>query len=181
MVLICQWALCLLLVLSPIRVMADTPTEYELKLAYLFNFTKYVNWPESAFESPDSPVYLCILGDIGHTPMATELTDKQSRRPVVFQHLTTYTTQSRCHILFVSRSVSAAHWHTIATSITSPTLIVGETRNFARTSGAIGFVLDEKNRIRLEINLAHARQQQLSIRAQLLEIARVIYRDEERS
>lgn len=179
--LMCQWALCLSLMLAAVRVTAETPTEYDVKLAYLFNFTKYVNWPESAFESAESPIYLCVTGDIQETPLTTELTDKQSRRPIVFQRLTSYTSQSKCHILFVSRSVSTATWRTIAARIKTPTLIVGETRNFARYRGAIGFVLDEKNRVRLEINLAHAHQQQLSIRAQLLEIARVIYRDEERS
>ncbi len=36
--------------------------EYEVKAAFLLNFTKFIEWPAGAFASPDSPFTICILG-----------------------------------------------------------------------------------------------------------------------
>lgn len=178
----CQWALCLLLILAPPRIGAASPTEYELKLVYLFNFTKYVSWPDSAFESAESPLHICTIGKVQESGLATQLSNKQARnRPIAFTQLTSFPQQTKCHILFVSRSVGRSQLHSIVSNLDTPTLLVGETPDFAKHHGVIGFVLDGQRRIRLEINLIHAQQRQLSIRAQLLEIARTVYRDEERS
>ena len=34
-----------------------------MKAAFLFNFTKFVEWPESSFEDPQAPIVLGIIGD----------------------------------------------------------------------------------------------------------------------
>lgn len=176
----CQRALRLMLV--PLLASAAPPTEYELKLVYLYNFTKFVNWPDSAFESEESPINICVLGDIQQTDLGSQLNGKQSRnRSITFQHLKEFSSGAKCHVLFLSRAVGKYQLQTIIEKITTPTLVVGETSDFARHQGVIGFVLDDSRRVRIEINLDHARQRQLSIRAQLLEIARTVYQDEERS
>jgi hypothetical protein len=43
---------------------AQTPNdlEYRVKSAYLLNFTRYVEWPASAFAGPDAPLTICVLG-----------------------------------------------------------------------------------------------------------------------
>lgn len=178
----CLWALWTLLILAPLRSAADTPTEYQLKLVYLYNFTKFVAWPESAFASAEAPFNICVLGTIQETDLAIQLNNRQVRnRPITYQQLTTYSPQAQCHILFVTRNASAAQWQRVTTNLEPYTLLVGETTDFAKTKGSIGFILDDTRHIRLEINLKHAQRQQLTIRAQLLEIAKTVYRDEERS
>src|SRR5689334_1690426 len=39
------------------------PSEYEVKAAFLFNFTKFVEWPESVFSDPQAPIVIGIIGD----------------------------------------------------------------------------------------------------------------------
>src|SRR5690348_12379104 len=39
------------------------PSEYQLKAAFLFNFTKFVEWPEGSFEDHQAPIVLGIIGD----------------------------------------------------------------------------------------------------------------------
>ena len=34
-----------------------------MKAAFLFNFTKFVEWPEGSFEDPHAPIVLGIIGD----------------------------------------------------------------------------------------------------------------------
>lgn len=176
----CRQALWLTLV--PLLGNANPPTEYELKLVYLYNFTKFVTWPDSAFENEASPLTICVLGDIQQTDLASQLNGKQARnRSIAYQHLKEFSSGTHCHVLFVSRAINKQQLKNVIGQITTPTLVVGETTDFAKYQGTIGFVLDDSRRVRIEINLNHARQRQLSIRAQLLEIARTVYRDEGRS
>jgi len=40
---------------------ADERLEYQVKAAFLLNFTKFIEWPASAFDTPDSPIVICIF------------------------------------------------------------------------------------------------------------------------
>src|SRR5436305_4926410 len=40
----------------------QTPGEYSVKAAFLLNFTRYTDWPASAFASDADPLVLCIIG-----------------------------------------------------------------------------------------------------------------------
>ena len=42
---------------------AMEPLEYQVKAAFLLNFTKFVEWPAAAFAAADSPIAICILGE----------------------------------------------------------------------------------------------------------------------
>ena len=41
----------------------ETSLEYKVKAIVLFNFAKYVKWPDKVFTSPTQPIRVCILGD----------------------------------------------------------------------------------------------------------------------
>ena len=36
--------------------------EYQVKAAFLLNFTKFIDWPPAAFATPESPIAICIVG-----------------------------------------------------------------------------------------------------------------------
>src|SRR5688572_15091841 len=37
--------------------------EKAVKAAFLYNFTKFVDWPASAFRSPSAPFQVCVFGE----------------------------------------------------------------------------------------------------------------------
>src|SRR5256885_1511470 len=37
--------------------------EYQVKLAFIYNFVKFVEWPASAFASAEAPFGVCVLGE----------------------------------------------------------------------------------------------------------------------
>ncbi len=41
---------------------ANSEREYVEKAAYLYNFTKFINWPEAVFSSARDPIEICVLG-----------------------------------------------------------------------------------------------------------------------
>ena len=53
----------LLLLPGPPLSCAQSVSEYQVKAAYLYNFSKFVEWPAQAFASPVAPIRLCVLKD----------------------------------------------------------------------------------------------------------------------
>lgn len=175
----CLSALPLLLAASLLP--AASPTEYDVKLVYLYNFTKFVSWPESTFPTPEAPLNICVLGNMPETDTLKTLTQRKTRNRPITLTLIKEKPDPNCHILFVTRDIASRKLDALLKQLSPSTLLVGETSNFARETGTIGFVTDERHRVRIEVNLDKARHQELNIRAQLLEIARKVYRDEEPS
>ena len=42
---------------------SQSPSEYQIKAAFLYNFTQFVDWPPEAFASPDAPMIIGLLGE----------------------------------------------------------------------------------------------------------------------
>src|SRR3954451_16774773 len=51
--------------------------ESEVKAAFLLNFTRFVDWPPTAFESADSPLTICIRGDDPFAATLAHLVERQ--------------------------------------------------------------------------------------------------------
>ena len=49
--------------LCPSAPAAEGIGEAEVKAAFVFNFIKFVEWPSSAFHSPEDPILLSVLGN----------------------------------------------------------------------------------------------------------------------
>jgi hypothetical protein len=145
--------------------------EYRAKAACLYNFAKFVEWPEQSFKNTETSVQICVMGP---NPFGSFLTDAlrgqmmDSRRFEVSQ--VTPADIGKCHILYVSpgggkqfRSIS--HWASEA-----PMLTVGESDDF---EGIITLrVVDE--RIQMEVNVGLASRARLRISSKLLKIATVV-------
>lgn len=158
----------------------NLPDEYDIKIVYLYNFTKFVSWPESAFSREDAPLNICIMGHLPSRETLQLLDGKKTRQhTIAVQLLAPHQRAQDCHILFLTKSLDYAATRKVIQSLSSPTLVVGETADFARHGGTIGFILDDQRRVRIEVNLEQATRQDIAIRAQLLEIARKVYRNQE--
>src|SRR5688572_20007690 len=45
-----------------LRAQEFNPREYQVKAVFLFNFVQFVDWPATAFPSPDAPIRIGVLG-----------------------------------------------------------------------------------------------------------------------
>src|SRR5688572_27895567 len=61
------FALCFMLASTQA---AAPAREYRVKAVFLFNFSRFVEWPESAFSAPGAPF---VVGVFGHDPFGGEL------------------------------------------------------------------------------------------------------------
>ena len=163
----------LLLLGSPVR----AESEYDVKAAYLYKFTKFVEWPEAAFASAEAPF---VIGVIGRDPFAGALDrliegNTTGARRIEVRHFTANDSEAlrECQMIFVSASEQGRLGTILAAVQGRPVLVVGESEGFASAGGMLGFALRE-NRVGIEVNSAAARQGRLKISSQLLNIAKIV-------
>jgi hypothetical protein len=149
--------------------------EYRLKAAFLFHFAQLVDWPSTAFASDSDPVTLCTVGeDPFHGDLAAAVEGKSiGARPLRVRHFKQPQDIQGCQLLFVGNRDSANVSALLATLKDSPVLTVGETDDFVKQGGMIGFFI-ENDKIRFDINLQSAGHAKLRISSRLLLLARKV-------
>jgi hypothetical protein len=153
----------------------DSANEYELKAAMLYNLTRFVEWPPTAYSSPGAPTVLCILGRDPFGESLSSMASKQipNGRPVQIRHTRNDKEVGGCHVLYISSSERKQVVQILSTAAGFPMLTVGETGQFAARGGMIQFGLEDKE-VRLYVNLDAAREAGLKISSRLLVLARVV-------
>ena len=64
---------------------ADTPTENQVQAVFLFNFSRFVEWPPQAFAAPSDPF---VIGIVGSDPFGARL-DEAVRNEQINGHALT--------------------------------------------------------------------------------------------
>lgn len=159
----------LLLLAAPLRAAAP---EYDLKAAFLFNFAKFVEWPESAFAGERAPLTICVYGDdpFGSTLDEVVQGERVGERTLLVQRPGSPDGLGGCHVLFVSRSEKDRLGEVMSQVRDKPVLTVSDTDGFLRAGGVINFVL-EGNKVRFLIDQEAAGRSELKISSKLMRLA----------
>ncbi|MBI4460194.1 MAG: YfiR family protein, partial [Acidobacteria bacterium] len=90
----------------PAQAQTTTSLEYQVKAAFLLNFTKFVEWPSAAFSTFNSPIRICVLGEdpFGPTLNRTLAGEIVNNRSLEAARLSSSGNLRDCHVLFISRS-----------------------------------------------------------------------------
>jgi YfiR/HmsC-like len=150
----------------------DIRKEYNVKAVTLYAFGRYVTWPESSFETPDSPFVIGVVGENPFGDALDQIAAKKTvgKRPILVRMLTSPSDYARCHILFVPGAVSHEAEAKLFQQVAGkPILLVGESNGFAERGGIINFYQSGAN-IRFELNPDKASEAQLSFDAKLLSL-----------
>jgi hypothetical protein len=146
--------------------------EYQVKAAFIFNFTKFVEWPASAFTNAKSALCIGVLGD---NPFGTDLEKlaqykSVDERPLVVRACRNLQEATNCHILFISASEKDRLPEIFKALRGLAVLTVSETDGFTDAGGMVNFVAEGK-KIRFQINDTNARGAGLKISSKLLSLA----------
>lgn len=151
--------------------------EYEIKATYLRNFVIFGNWPATAMDETNAPIVIGVFNPEPFGPSFNALQGKTvRRRPIKIRVCQTIDDAQGCHVVFVNPKEDRQTGAILTALRDKPIVTVGETPQFLKEGGIIRFV-NSDGRVRLEINLAAARQARLSFSSQLLEIAKVVDND----
>lgn len=149
--------------------LADESLEYGVKAAFLYKFGSYVEWPSTAFESPNSPITLCVLGSNDAFISTLERvvgTESINNRSVIVRPIKTVDRNLGCHILYID-NVDAPYSPHIIDSLRGSSVL---TVNNDGVPGIIDFVISN-NRVRFNIDDEAAAQNGLTISSKLLSVA----------
>jgi hypothetical protein len=157
---------------SPVAHGQKAITEAQAKAAFLFNFARYVEWPDRAFASREAPLVFCTVGRDGLGSALAALESKQVQgRPIRLRRGITTDDVKGCHVAFVGDPEERRVAPTLRAFAGLPILTVGDTEGFIDAGGAIGLVSGE-DRLQFEVNRAALEQAQLRASSNLLKLAR---------
>ncbi len=146
-------------------------SEYRLKVAFLFRFTQFIEWPSSAWARPDDAFVLCILGPDPFGEALLELgARRHGNRPLRLQFLANPREARGCQLVYVDKPSPRELSELLAAVRDMPVLTVSSASDFADAGGGMGFV-QAQGRLRFEVNLDVLRQASLRPSAKLLEVA----------
>lgn len=152
--------------------------EDQVKAAYLYNFTKYVEWPADRFIAGDSPIVIGVLGPAGpfrDLLQKTVMGRQAGGRAIMVQSVATADEARLVHLLFVPAAEGKAFDLLVPELGTFALLTVGESEWFKTMGGIIWFVR-EGDKVRFAANLEAAEARHLKISAQLLKLAVAVQR-----
>jgi hypothetical protein len=151
----------------------ELPLEYQVKAAFLMNFTKFVQWPPAAFTDTAAPLSICILGDDPFGSAVDQLIQGEiaNGRKLAVQRLHNPPPPKSCQVLFVDKSGKETS-KTLA-ALGPGVLTVGQGDGFLHAGGMIAFVI-ENRRVRFDINQAAAQSAGLAVSSKLLNVARQV-------
>ena len=152
------------------HVVAQAPLEMQVKAVFLYNFTKYVDWPSSS-QGSSATIRLCVPADPAFLAVVREVVRDEviNGRPLNAMGLDGLDAARECDILYVGKAGTpdAAAWINAVRG--RQTLTVGEGQ--LMDGLVIAFVRDQ-DRLRFDINRSAASKQNLSISSRLLGLAR---------
>ncbi len=149
--------------------------EYQIKAAFLYNFTKYVSWPASKFADEDTPLSLCVIGQDPFGPVLEEtITGKTFKgRAILINRLQAIDDLKQCHLLFVSSSEQDRVAQITSSASGAGVLTTGDMDRFTNQGGVIKLT-KQRNKVRFEINRTAADRAGLTISSRLLKLATIV-------
>ena len=153
-------------------------SESQIKAAFLYNFTKFIEWPDATLADKRKPL---TIGVLGNPELAVELESivegrKVNGHAIVVRNVDAADDLGALQILFVS-AAEDARFASLRSSLADAALLtVGESPEFASAGGAITF-LAQDGKLRFEINMTSAERARLKVSAELQKLAASVKRD----
>ncbi|PCJ21749.1 MAG: hypothetical protein COB04_02175 [Gammaproteobacteria bacterium] len=154
-------------------IVSDSAVGKKTIASFMVNFARFIEWPASAFDAPDSPFEICIIGE---DPLKGVLDKKVGKKKVKKRSFTIDRLASvdierikQCHIVFISQS-EFGKVSEIANALTGfPVLTVSDVDGFAKSGGMIGLV-GVGRKVKMQINKTRISKANLKASEKLLKI-----------
>lgn len=116
----------------------QAPSEYQIKAAFLYNFTKFVSWPPQSFSDANAAFVIGVLGDIFCPMLDQTLAGKKvNGHPISIKRLKLNSPLQGCHILFISSSERRKLLTIFDSLRDASVLTIGECDQFTQQGGMI--------------------------------------------
>lgn len=150
---------------------ASAQSAASLRLGFLLNFSRFVEWPETALQ-PGAPLRICLAP--GDAEMAAHLGDLTRLtvpgHSIAVRQVLRPAEAAGCQVLYIPGETPGPVAPWLVAAEQAGALTVGDSPDFVEAGGMIGLV-PVGGRYRFDINLGVARQTGLRLSSQLLKLA----------
>jgi hypothetical protein len=158
----------LLLLVAQLKVKAQT-TDYKFQSMFIFNFTKYVDWP-SNYKSGDF-----VIGVVGNKSVVNDLElmtkeKKVGNQKIVVARYSSLSDFSKCNVLFFTEGSLLSFASVLDKLKETPTLIITEKEGLLEKGSFINFI-SIGGKMKFELNTAGAEKAGLKIDRTLVGLA----------
>jgi len=153
----------------------QTPTEYQIKAAFLFNFLKFVEWPGDPAMDPQAK---WVIGIVGDSPVSTQLSYLFAGKNVMGRDVQVKQFQAAdnlrvCNILFIGTSEKKRLPSILSSLHGFSVLTVADMDHFIESGGMVQFV-EEDSHVRVAIDVGTTSRAHLKVSSKLLALARTV-------
>lgn len=165
---IIRYLLTVLLLSAPVMADETRLSESQVKTAFLYNFSRFVTWPQTALQDRTEFV-LCVIGTDPFGTQLDNLTGKavQDKTLVVRRH-SSLALEDDCQLVYMSKNAELGAILLLLRE--QPVLTVSDAAGFIEQGGIIQFIVIE-NKVRFRINAGAAKSAGLNISSKLLSLA----------
>jgi hypothetical protein len=149
-------------------------SEYQVKAAFVFKFTKFVTWQSNCFSAPNSAFVIAVIGD---DPFGKNLDDivqgeEVQGRPIEIRRVGRGGAVPPCHLLFISGS-EASRLKNVLSEVKGNTLTVADFAGAADQGVAFNLLLANGN-VTIEINQGAVDSSGLQVSSKLLRLSKIV-------
>ncbi len=146
---------------------------HDVKAAFIYNFTKFVTWPSSAFANDSEPLRICIIDDgtVSNALLSIAKIDSKERKIEVTKYRD-ISDVGKCHLIFIEHSTDISLTKKILKATQNKQILtIGDSESFIELGGTIK-LFRSYNNLNFEINAATATQSGLVISSKVLSLSK---------
>jgi len=171
----------------------------QVKAAFIYNFVKFVDWPEEKTADVNEPLKIGVFGKNPFENAFEKVKDTKIKgRKVAIKYFQgfeeieqtgkdknkhiqkTLKELGQCEVLFVCASEAESFKLIVKPLEQYHVLTISDAPGFLQRGGIINFVMEDK-KVRFEINTASAERSKLQIRSKLLRLAKRVVENDKHS
>ena len=140
---------------------------------FLYNFTRFIDWPSAVLRSPADPFVIGIIGDdpFGDYLDETVTGERVGTHPILVRRMKDISEIGNCHILYIGSHDQEFTRRVLDEVAKKSILTVSDLPGYYRWGGIVRF-FTENNKIRFQINVQQSREAELVISSKLLSVAK---------
>jgi hypothetical protein len=150
-----------------------TPSQAEIRAAFVFNFVKFTEWPMQAYADAGSPLTTCFLGadDVRAAFQTVSKGKALSGRFLESKAVKSAADMSNCQVLYVDSPRSPVVIDALKSARQRDALAIGTSEDFLVCGGMLRLQI-ENNRMRFDVNVGAIGRTKIKLSSKLLALAR---------
>jgi hypothetical protein len=148
--------------------------EYEIKAAFIYNFSKFVEWPDNVISPSADSITLCIIGNNPFGNMIRAIEGKAVKNKTLsIKNITSPVNIKGCNILFIASSEEDNLKPILSQAAKNHALTIGDTEGFDKMGVIINMFIEE-DKVRFNINIDAAERSGFKISSKLLKLSKPV-------